>query len=81
MGKAEIDRDPARFLLGQPVGVDPSERLDERGLAVIDMAGGRENEMLHACFVVRHAVRAATTNSSFSGKMVRRSRRNLPCAM
>ena len=53
MGKAEIDRDAARFFLWQPVGVDPGERFDQRGLAVIDMAGGRENEILcrHVAFV------------------------------
>ena len=39
---AERDRDPALALLGQAVGVDAGERLDQRGLAVIDVAGGSE---------------------------------------
>ena len=39
---AELDRDPARLLLGQPVGVDAGERADEDGLAVVDVAGGAE---------------------------------------
>ena len=73
MGEAEIDRDAARLFLRQAIGIDPSERLDQRGLAVIDVAGGREDEMLHVRFVVRHGVKAATTSSSCAGKMVRRS--------
>ena len=44
MRKAEIDRDPARFFLRQPVGVGAGERLDQRRLAVIDMSGGGEDE-------------------------------------
>ena len=34
---AEIDRDPALVLLGQPVGVLAGQRLDERRLAVVDV--------------------------------------------
>ena len=41
---AELDRDPARLLLGQAVGVDAGQRGDERGLAVVDVAGGAEGE-------------------------------------
>ncbi len=43
IGKAEIDRQPALLLLGQPVGVDPGQRPHQRGLAVVDMAGGGED--------------------------------------
>jgi hypothetical protein len=79
-GEAEIDRDAARLFLRQPVGVDSGERFDQGGLAVINVTGGRENEMPHACFVVRHAVKAATTSSSCFLKIVRRSSWNWPCA-
>ena len=41
---AEVDRDPARVLLGQPVGVLAGQRLDERGLAVVDVPGGADGQ-------------------------------------
>ena len=44
---AELDRDAALALLGQPVGVDAGERADEHGLAVVDVAGGPEGERVH----------------------------------
>ncbi|HET6157046.1 MAG TPA: hypothetical protein VFE34_01760 [Dongiaceae bacterium] len=43
IGEAEIERDTARFLFRQPVGVDPGERSHQRRLAVIDVAGGSDN--------------------------------------
>ena len=71
---------PACFFLGQTIGIDPCERFDERGLPVIDVTGGREDEMLHPDGFVRHAVNATTTSSSCSGKMVRKSSLNAPRA-
>jgi hypothetical protein len=44
-GEAQVDGDAARFLLGQPVGVRPGQRLDERGLAVVDVARGADDDM------------------------------------
>ena len=41
--EAEVDRDAAALLLGQPIGVDAGERAYERRLAVIDVAGGAED--------------------------------------
>ena len=35
---------PRALLLRQPVGVAPGERADERGLAVVDVAGGADRE-------------------------------------
>ena len=43
VGEAEIDGDAARFLLLQPVGVDAGQRPHQRGLAVVDMAGGADD--------------------------------------
>ena len=43
IGKAEIDRHPAPLFLGQAVGIDAGQRAHQRRLAVIDMAGGRED--------------------------------------
>ena len=42
VGVPEFDRDATRFLLFQPVGVDTGQRLDERRLAVVDMARGAD---------------------------------------
>ena len=41
---AEVDRDAARVLLRQPVGVLAGQRLDERRLAVVDVAGGADRQ-------------------------------------
>ena len=41
---AEVDRDPALALLGQPVGVLPGQRPDEPRLAVVDVARGPYRE-------------------------------------
>ena len=40
--KAEVDGYAAALLLGKPVGVNARQRLDESGLAVIDVAGGSD---------------------------------------
>ncbi len=61
IGKAEINRQPAPLLLGQAVGVDPGQRLHQRGLAVIDMAGGGED---HAAGADRSASWARKAGSS-----------------
>jgi hypothetical protein len=42
-GEAQIDREAALAFLGQPVGVGPGQRLDEGGLAVVDVTSGGEN--------------------------------------
>ncbi len=44
---AELDRDPTLLLLGQAVGVLPGQRLDEPGLAVVDVTRGAEDERSH----------------------------------
>ena len=43
VGEAEIDRNPALLFFLEAVGVLAGERLDQRGLAVIDMAGGADD--------------------------------------
>ena len=50
--ESEVDGDAAALLLGEAVGVDAGERAHERGLAVIDVAGGAD----HA-FLASHAAR------------------------
>ena len=43
IGEAEIDGNAARFLLLEPVGIDAGQRAHQRGLAVVDMAGGSDD--------------------------------------
>ena len=43
--EAQVDGDAARLLLRQPVGVDAGQRLDERGLAVIDVPRGADDDV------------------------------------
>jgi hypothetical protein len=44
MSEAEIDGDAALFFLLEAVGVGAGERLDQAGFAVIDVAGGADDE-------------------------------------
>ena len=46
--KPEVDGDPALLLLLQPVGVGAGERAHERALAVVDVAGGADDERAQA---------------------------------
>jgi hypothetical protein len=45
--EAQVDGDAAPLLLGQAIGVDPGERLHERGLAVIDVTRRADEEAIH----------------------------------
>src|SRR6476619_2944188 len=49
MSETDIDGDAAAFLFFQAVGIDAGERFDERGLAVIDVAGRADDDTFHAC--------------------------------
>ena len=42
-GKAEINSHQALFFLRQPVRINPGQRLDQRGFAMIHMSGGTDN--------------------------------------
>ena len=63
--EAQLDRDAARAFLWQAVGVDARQRLDQRGLAVVDVAGGaeRQRRLRHADGDERRHDGAATTRS------------------
>ena len=67
---AEVDRDPARALLRQAIGVLPGQSPYEPGLAVVDVAGGADRQ--------RHAWTAATTSSASASVRVRQSSRVWP---
>ncbi len=75
IGKAEIDRQPASLLLRQAIGVDPGQRLHQRGLAVIDMASGREDHGLPWASAGSWPRKAASSSRQ------RRSRRTRPASM
>src|SRR5439155_9634333 len=46
-GRLRIFRLLPPLLLFQPVGVDTGERLDQSGLAVVDVAGGTDDHVFH----------------------------------
>ena len=62
---AEVDRDPARLLLGQPVRVLAGQRAYEPRLAVVDVPGCPYRE--------RHASTAAATSAASASVSVRQS--------
>jgi hypothetical protein len=43
--EAEINRDLSRFFFRQTIRINPGERFDQGTLAVIDVTGGRKEEM------------------------------------
>ncbi len=47
MGEAEVDGDPALLLLVPAIAVDAGERLDQARLAVVDVAGGADDDPSH----------------------------------
>ena len=62
VGVAEIDGDAAPLLLGQAIGVDAGQRLHQRGLAVVDVAGCADDH--GAWLMVMLGVRRAVSSSS-----------------
>ena len=66
----EVDRDSARLLLGQPVGVLARQGPDEPGLAMVDVPGGADRQ--------RHERTAAATSPASASVSVRQSSNSLP---
>jgi ceramide glucosyltransferase len=53
VGEAKIDGDAAALFFLEAVGVDAGERFHQRGLAVVDVACGSDDDVLHAtCYSV-----------------------------
>ena len=74
----ELDRHAARLLLRQAVGVHAGQRPHERGLAVVDVAGGPERQgRVHGCT----ARTAAATSRASSSVSVRGSSSSRPSWM
>jgi hypothetical protein len=45
--EADVDGDPAAFFFLQAVGIDAGQRADQSGLAVIDVPGGADDDVLN----------------------------------
>ena len=48
MGKAHVNGDAAPLLFRQAIGVDAGKGLYQRGLAVVDVPGGADDDGLHS---------------------------------
>ena len=48
MREADVDGDAAALFFFQAVGIDAGEGLDQRGLPVIDVPGGADDDGLHS---------------------------------
>ena len=48
MGKADVNGDAAALLFFQAVGIDAGEGLYQRGLSVVDVPGGADDDGLHS---------------------------------
>ena len=61
LSESQLDRDSTLLLFRQPVGIGACQRFDERGLAVVDVTRGSQNQMRrHKRFTVH--VRALRRN-------------------
>ncbi len=45
--ESDINGDASPLLFGEPIGVDAGERFHERGLSVVDVPGGADDDRLH----------------------------------
>ena len=72
-GEAEVDGQAPGLLLGEAVGVGAGQGQDQRGLAVVDVAGGGDDPHQPTA-----GERAAASRSSSAGSTVRRSQTTAP---
>jgi hypothetical protein len=52
VSEAEFNRDAPFFLFLQPVGVYAGQRLDKRGLAVVNVSCRAHDDLLHFVFTL-----------------------------
>ncbi|MPM69966.1 hypothetical protein SDC9_116914 [bioreactor metagenome] len=71
MGEAQLDGDASLLLLLKAVGVDAGQGLDEQSLAVVHMACGANDDMLHRAV----SDKACTIQANSSSRRVRASSR------
>ena len=70
MREAQVDGDAAPLLFLQAVRVDARERLHQRGLAVIDMAGRADDDMLHDSAELQYGMCSYPSYSAVRGATV-----------
>jgi hypothetical protein len=51
VSEAEINSDAAALLLFQTIGINTGQGLDQRGLAMVNVSGGAEDDGLHSNLV------------------------------
>ncbi len=51
MRKADVDGDAAALLFFETIGIDAGERFDQRGLAVVDVTCGADDDGLHGSMI------------------------------
>ena len=68
--EAEVDRDAALLLFLEPVGVLSGERLDEARLAVVDVAGGADDEGHQDLCRARAAAPTGSWSSAGPGRRI-----------
>ena len=75
----DLDRHPAATLLGQPIGVDPRERPEQRRLAVVDVARRPDDDgHPRGSAVPRAEATLRPSSTSAAGSTVRRSTTTRP---
>ncbi len=74
MGVADVDRHPPPPFLRQSVGVDSGQRPKQRGLAMVDVARGPDDDGHDGLGAPTTAPIAAASSASRPGSTVRRSR-------
>src|SRR5262247_3231523 len=83
--ESEIDRDAAGLLFGKTVGVGAGQRLDQRGLAVVDVPGGTDDDVRgdrrRAHRRVAASVSASARSPTWAGSTVRQSSSRRSCAV
>src|SRR5262245_33859081 len=52
IGETNVDRDAASFLFRQPICIDARQRAHQRRLAMVDMAGGADDDGFHNLMVI-----------------------------
>ena len=70
VGEAEVEGDAAPLLLGEPVAVDAGEGLDQRGLAVVDVAGGADEKRSAASAPLGSAAAGSSTREDRAARQV-----------
>jgi hypothetical protein len=51
-GEAELNRDAAFLFLFQTIGIGTRERVNESALAVIDVTGGANDDVIHGTKII-----------------------------